>query len=159
MKIKSGQVYVRWILAGPITPFTVYEVGETSFTLFQLGIANEQTMDNDSLQMYLESGDCKLVYDPEDKALPTAEAVGHLVAKIDTQDAEIRRLRAVVACSGLDPDCPIPPSPLTKAGDRITNLRQALTDILDHDGGNRLNYKEISEIAEEALADTNEVTP
>jgi hypothetical protein len=71
-------------------------------------------------------------------------------------EAEIQRLRAVVGASGLDPDLPIPPSPLTLANDSVGKLRQALTDILDHDDGNRLNYKEITEIAKEAMASVPE---
>lgn len=65
MKVKSGQVYLRWILGGPETPFIVQEVGDTSFTLHQGGIENTQTMDLDALEAYLESGDCRLIHDPD----------------------------------------------------------------------------------------------
>jgi len=64
-KVKTGQIYLRWLLGGPTRAFLVLEVGEKSFTLHQLGIANETVMDIDMLEIYLENGDCRLVYDPE----------------------------------------------------------------------------------------------
>ena len=35
--------------------------------------------------------------------------------------------------------------------EEIRKLRQAIMDILDHDGGNRLNYEEITQVGKEAL--------
>ena len=62
--IKKGQIYLRWLKGGPVTPFEVLEVSEKSFTLWQLGIANETTMDIDMLELYIEQGDVKKVYEP-----------------------------------------------------------------------------------------------
>ena len=65
ISVKRGQVYLRWLNGGPVTPFIVDEVGEKSFKHYQFRTENKLTMDIDMLEIYLESGDVRLVYDPE----------------------------------------------------------------------------------------------